>query len=38
VFVAAADKLRNARAILSDYRKHGEELFTRFNAGKDDQL
>ncbi len=36
--VALADKLHNARAILADYRRLGDELWTRFNAGKDDQL
>jgi (p)ppGpp synthase/HD superfamily hydrolase len=38
VFVAAADKLHNARAILSDYRELGEELWGRFKAPKIDQL
>lgn len=37
--VELADKLHNARAILSDYRRVGEDLWTRFNAGgKDDVL
>jgi len=31
-------KLHNARAILSDYREMGDALWSRFNAGKDDQL
>lgn len=31
--VSASDKLHNARAILADYRTHGEELWGRFNAG-----
>ena len=41
LIVAAADKLHNARAILSDYRALGnrrEELWRRFNAPKKDQL
>jgi (p)ppGpp synthase/HD superfamily hydrolase len=38
VLVSAADKLHNARAILSDYRVVGERLWTRFNAAKADQL
>jgi (p)ppGpp synthase/HD superfamily hydrolase len=38
LFVAAADKLHNARAILSDYREIGEQLWARFNAPKEDQL
>jgi len=41
LFVAAADKLHNARAILSDYRalgKRREQLWQRFNAPKTDQL
>lgn len=36
--VAAADKLHNARAILSDYRQVGERLWGRFNAGKEETL
>jgi (p)ppGpp synthase/HD superfamily hydrolase len=36
--VAAADKLHNTRAILADYRRLGELLWTRFNAKRDDQL
>jgi len=41
LIVAAADKLHNARAILSDYRalgKRREQLWRRFNAPKKDQL
>lgn len=29
--VSAADKVHNARAVLADYRRHGDELWTRFN-------
>jgi (p)ppGpp synthase/HD superfamily hydrolase len=36
--VSAADKLHNARAILSDYRELGEGLWSRFSAPKEDQL
>jgi GTP pyrophosphokinase len=36
--VAAADKLHNARAILVDYRRMGERVWARFNAGPDEQL
>ncbi|MBI2902103.1 MAG: HD domain-containing protein [Candidatus Methylomirabilis oxyfera] len=36
--VALADKLDNARSILADYRQEGELLWSRFNAGKEDQL
>ncbi len=36
--VSAADKLHNARAILADYRTLGEQLWSRFNAGRDDLL
>jgi (p)ppGpp synthase/HD superfamily hydrolase len=36
--VSMADKLDNARAILTDYRQIGETLWSRFNAGRDDQL
>jgi len=41
LLVATADKLHNARAILSDYRELGkqrEQLWERFNAPKKDQL
>jgi (p)ppGpp synthase/HD superfamily hydrolase len=38
VLVSAADKLHNARAILSDYREIGEKLWPRFNAGRDATL
>jgi GTP pyrophosphokinase len=31
--VSLADKLHNARAILLDYRTHGEDVWTRFRAG-----
>jgi len=34
--VSAADKLHNARSILSDYRAHGEAVFDRFTAKKND--
>lgn len=33
--VSLADKLYNARAILSDYRRLGDELWERFDAGAD---
>ena len=36
--VSAADKLHNARAILADYRQHGEALWKRFNGGPDGTL
>jgi (p)ppGpp synthase/HD superfamily hydrolase len=36
--VSAADKLHNARAILSDYRDIGEDLWPRFNGKKDGTL
>lgn len=36
--VSAADKLHNARSILRDYRVHGEDLWRRFNGGKDGTL
>jgi len=32
--VSASDKLHNVRAILMDYRKEGEKLWSRFNRGK----
>jgi (p)ppGpp synthase/HD superfamily hydrolase len=32
--ISCADKLHNARAILTDHRRHGEALWERFNAGR----
>jgi GTP pyrophosphokinase len=34
LLVSASDKLHNARAILRDYRMHGEKLWKRFAGGK----
>lgn len=36
--VSNADKLHNARAILADLARHGDRLWSRFNAGPDEQL
>jgi (p)ppGpp synthase/HD superfamily hydrolase len=36
--VSACDKLHNARAILADYRVHGEALWKRFRGGRDGTL
>ena len=36
--VTLADKLDNARSLLADYREAGEDVWTRFNAGRADQL
>jgi len=38
LLVSCCDKLHNARAILSDYRSVGEELWGRFNAGREEIL
>ena len=38
LLVSCADKLHNARAILADYRRHGESLWDRFNGGREDIL
>jgi (p)ppGpp synthase/HD superfamily hydrolase len=35
--VSAADKLHNARCIIADYRRCGEAVWQRFNAGKEAQ-
>jgi (p)ppGpp synthase/HD superfamily hydrolase len=32
--VAAADKLHNVRALVDDFREHGESLWGRFNGGR----
>lgn len=34
--VTIADKIDNARAILADHRRFGDELWKRFNAGKEE--
>ncbi len=36
--VSCADKVDNARAIVADLRRHGEAVWGRFNAGRDQQL
>lgn len=36
--VSACDKLHNARAILADYRIHGDALWSRFSGGRDGTL
>jgi (p)ppGpp synthase/HD superfamily hydrolase len=36
--VSLADKVHNARTILQDYRRVGAALWSRFTAGRDDQL
>jgi GTP pyrophosphokinase len=38
VLVSAADKLANARTILTDLREIGDELWTRFNCTKQQSL
>src|SRR5207247_9523870 len=38
LLVSAADNLHNARAILGDYRALGENLWDRFNGGKEGTL
>jgi len=35
LLVSAADKLHNARAIVTDLRTHGPGMFSRFNAGQE---
>ena len=36
--VSAADKLHNARSVLADYRAIGEDLWDRFNGGREGTL
>jgi (p)ppGpp synthase/HD superfamily hydrolase len=36
--VTIADKIDNVRAILADHQRLGDEVWERFNAGKEDQL
>jgi (p)ppGpp synthase/HD superfamily hydrolase len=38
VLVSCADKIHNLMSILEDYKEQGDELWTRFNSGKSDQL
>lgn len=38
LLVAAADKLHNARATLGEYRCRGEEVWSRFNGGREGTL
>jgi GTP pyrophosphokinase len=38
LLVSAADKLHNARSITADYRVLGEELWSRFNGGREGTL
>jgi GTP pyrophosphokinase len=38
LLVSLADKLHNMRTILVDYREVGEQLWSRFNAGRDEVL
>ena len=38
LIVGAADKLHNARSILTDYRQVGDRLWSRFKVGKEQQL
>jgi GTP pyrophosphokinase len=38
LLVSAADKVHNARAILTDYRVLGEKLWERFNGGREGTL
>ncbi len=38
LLVSAADKLHNARAIVTDLRTHGPAMFARFNAGQEGTL
>ena len=36
--VSLADKVHNTRELLADYRREGDDMWSRFNAGKADQL
>ena len=38
LLVSIADKLHKARSILADYRRHKENLWMRFTAGKEEQF
>jgi (p)ppGpp synthase/HD superfamily hydrolase len=38
VLVSCADKIHNLMSILEDYKEKGDDLWSRFNSGKEDQL
>jgi GTP pyrophosphokinase len=38
LLIALADKLHNARAVLTDFRKHGDGVWVRFQGGKEGTL
>jgi (p)ppGpp synthase/HD superfamily hydrolase len=38
LLVTLAEKVHNARSILGDYLQIGDEVWSRFNVGKEDQL
>lgn len=38
LLVSASDKLHNARAILQDFRQHGDEVWSRFKGGREGPL
>jgi (p)ppGpp synthase/HD superfamily hydrolase len=38
LLVSAADKLHNARSILTDLQAEGDQIWSRFNAGPEEQL
>ena len=38
LLIALADKLHNARAVLTDFRKHGDGVWARFQGGKEGTL
>lgn len=38
LLVTLADKVHNARSILADYQQIGDQIWSRFNVGKEDQL
>lgn len=38
LLISSADKLHNARALLADYRKYGEAVWSRFNGGREGTL
>ena len=38
MLVSGADKLHNARAIVSDLQRHGPSVFSRFTAGQEGTL
>ncbi len=36
--ISAADKLHNVQSLIRDLKRHGDDVWSRFNAGREDQV